>query len=137
MALITTAPETISGKITAIFKSVAQLSEEKETFDASIETAAKAAEMFMSERINLVINFTDSDGKPIYGVKAVYTDEDDQIAALSTQKAYGVFFKPVLDSGSAVLTAEFMGTTYVGSADLTDADVLLGVDAITFSQPEG
>lgn len=118
MALITTAPETISGKITAIFKSVAQLSED-------------------AERINLVINFTDSNGKPIYGVKAVYTDEDDQIAALSTQKTYGVFFKPVLSSGSAVLTAEFMGTTYVGSADLTDADVLLGVDAITFSQPEG
>lgn len=30
--------------------------EQKETFGASIETAAKAAEMFMSERINLVMN---------------------------------------------------------------------------------
>ena len=118
MALITTAPETISGKISAIFKSVAQLSEQ-------------------TDRINLVVDFTDANGKPIYGVKAFYTDEDDQIAALSTQKAYGVYFSPVIDTGSAVLTAEFMGETYVGSADLTDADVLLGVDAITFSQPEG
>ena len=70
MALITTAPETISGKITAIFKSVAQLSED-------------------AERINLVINFTDSNGKPIYGVKAVYTDEDDQIGRISDRIAVG------------------------------------------------
>ena len=117
MALITTAPAAISGKISAIFKSVAQLSE-------------------LTERINLVVDFTDASGNPIYGVKAVYTDEDDQIAALSTQKAYGVYFAPVIDTGSAVLTAEFMGEIYVGSADLTDADVLLGVDAITFTQAE-
>ena len=117
MALITSAPATIKAKISAVFTSVAQLTEQ-------------------SDRINLILSFTDADGNPIYGVKAVYTDEDDQIEALSTQKSYGVFFKPVVSEGSASLTAEFMDEEYTGTADLTDADVLLGVDALTFSKED-
>lgn len=87
MALITTAPETLTATIVSIFSSGKLLSTEE------------------GDRTNIVLAFE------VDGVKAVYTDEADDIPALITQKEYGVFF----GVGEADLTCEYMGEIYTGA----------------------
>lgn len=78
------------------------------------------------------VSFKSIDGTPLYGVTAVWTDEQAEIEALAAEKPYGVWINPI----SGEFTVEFAGYTYVGTADLTDADVLAGVTPIEFITTE-
>ena len=78
------------------------------------------------------VSFKSIDGTPLYGVTAVWTDEQAEIEALAAQKPYGVWINPI----SCTFTVKFAGYTYVGTADLTDADVLAGVTPIEFMTTE-
>lgn len=78
------------------------------------------------------VSFKSIDGTPLYGVIAVWTDEQAEIEALAAQKPYGVWINPI----SGTFTVKFAGYTYVGSADLTDNDVLTGVTPIQFTSSE-
>ena len=89
MALITTAPDTLTATIIQIFTSPALLDTE------------------VGDRTNVIVQFN------VDGVKATYTDEADDITALITQKEYGVYF----GIGEADLTCEYMGEVYTGSID--------------------
>lgn len=75
------------------------------------------------------VSFKSIDGTPLYGVTAVWTDEQAEIEALAAEKPYGVWINPI----DGTFTVKFAGYTYVGSADLTDADVLAGVTPIEFT----
>lgn len=75
------------------------------------------------------VSFKSIDGTPLYGVAAVWTDEQAEIEALAAQKPYGVWINPI----SGTFTVKFAGYTYVGSADLTDPDVLAGITPIKFN----
>lgn len=79
------------------------------------------------------VSFKTIDGTPLYGVKAVWTNEQAEIEALAAQKPYGVWINPI----SGTFTVKFAGYTYVGSADLTDQDVLAGVTPIEFTNQSG
>lgn len=106
MALITEAPATLTGKITGLFSSVPQLSE--------------------TSRTNITVEF---DAARVF---AIYTNEANQIAALSTQKDYCVFMGPVVnDDEEYVLKVSFLGATY--TCELTVASAALGLE-ITFSK---
>lgn len=78
------------------------------------------------------VSFKSIDGTPLYGVTAVWTDEQAEIEALAAQKPYGVWINPI----DGTFTVKFADYTYVGSADLTDADVLAGVTPIEFITTE-
>lgn len=78
------------------------------------------------------VSFKSIDGTPLYGVTAVWTDEQAEIEALAAQKPYGVWINPI----DGTFTVKFAGYTYVGSADLTDPDVLAGVTPIEFTSAE-
>lgn len=78
------------------------------------------------------MTFKNIDGDPLYGVTAVWTDEQAEIAALAAQKPYGVWINPI----DGTFTVKFAGYTYVGSADLTDSDVLAGITPIEFTSAE-
>lgn len=105
MALITSAPNTITGVLTQIFLSPAFGDEE-------------------TPRVNWVINFE------LPTVKAIYTDEESQIADLSTIKPYGVFFKPYENNSEEIeLKCSFMGATYTAE----DPDGTIG-EEITFTK---
>lgn len=106
MALITEAPATLTGKITSLFSSVPQLSE--------------------TSRTNITVEF---DAARVF---AIYTSEEDQIEALSTQKDYCVFMGPVVnDDEEYVLKVLFLGATY--TCELAVASAALGLE-ITFSK---
>lgn len=75
------------------------------------------------------VSFKSIDGMPLYGVTAVWTDEQAEIEALAAQKSYGVWINPV----DGEFTIKFAGYTYIGSADLTDSDVLAGITPIEFN----
>lgn len=106
MALISEAPATLTGKITALFSSVPQLSE--------------------TSRTNITVEF---DAARVF---AIYTDEADQIEALSTQKDYCVFMGPVVnDDDEYVLKVSYLGATY--TCELAVASAALGLE-ITFSK---
>lgn len=75
------------------------------------------------------MTFKDTNGVPLYGVTAVWTDEQTEIKALAAQKSYGVWINPV----DGEFTIKFAGYTYKGSADLTDPNVLAGITAIEFN----
>lgn len=77
-------------------------------------------------------SFKSIDGTPLYGVTAVWTDEQAEIAALAAQKPYGVWINPI----DGTFTVKFADYTYVGTADLTDADILAGVTPIEFITTE-
>lgn len=79
------------------------------------------------------VSFKSIDGTPLYGVTAVWTDEQAEIEALAAQKPYGVWFNPI----GGTFTVKFAGYTYVGSADLTDPNVLAGVTPIEFANQSG
>lgn len=79
------------------------------------------------------VSFKSIDGTPLYGVTAVWTDEQAEIEALAAEKPYGVWINPI----SGEFTVKFAGYTYVGTADLTDADVLAGVTPIEFANQSG
>lgn len=78
------------------------------------------------------VRFKSIDGTPLYGVTAVWTDEQAEIEALAAEKPYGVWINPI----SGEFTVKFAGYTYKGTADLTDADVLAGVTPIEFTSAE-
>ena len=78
------------------------------------------------------VSFKSIDGTPLYGVTAVWTDEQAEIEALAAQKPYGVWINPI----DGTFTVKFAGYTYVGSADLTDSDVLAGITPIEFTSAE-
>ena len=78
------------------------------------------------------VSFKSIDGTPLYGVTAVWTDEQAEIEALAAQKPYGVWINPI----DGTFTVKFAGYTYVGTADLTDDDVLAGVTPIEFTTTE-
>lgn len=78
------------------------------------------------------VSFKSIDGTPLYGVTAVWTDEQAEIEALAAQKPYGVWINPI----DGTFTVKFVGYTYVGSADLTDSDVLTGITPIEFTSAE-
>ena len=106
MALITEAPATLTGTITALFSSVPQLSE--------------------TSRTNITVEF---DAARVF---AIYTDEEDQIAALSTQKYYCAFMGPVVnDDDEYVLKVSYLGATY--TCELAVASTALGLE-ITFTK---
>ena len=106
MALITEAPATLTGTITGLFSSVPQLAE--------------------TSRTNITVEF---DAARVF---ATYTNEADQIAALSTQKDYCVFMGPVVnDDEEYVLKVSFLGATY--TCELAVASAALGLE-ITFSK---
>lgn len=108
MALITSAPATLTGTITALFSSVPQPSK--------------------TSRTNITVEFDAS------RVFAIYTDEEGQIAALSTQKDYCVFMDPVVnDDEEYVLKVSFLGATY--TCELAVASAALGLE-ITFTKDE-
>lgn len=79
------------------------------------------------------VSFKSIDGTPMYGVTAVWTDEQAEIEALAAQKPYGIWINPI----DGTFTVKFAGYTYVGSADLTDRDVLAGVTPIEFANQSG
>lgn len=79
------------------------------------------------------VSFKSIDGTPLYGVTAVWTDEQAEIEALAAQKPYGVWINPI----DGTFTVKFAGYTYVGSADLTDSDVLAGITSIEFANQSG
>ena len=79
------------------------------------------------------VRFKSIDGTPLYGVTAVWTDEQAEIEALAAEKPYGVWINPI----SGEFTVKFAGYTYKGTADLTDADVLAGVTPIEFANQSG
>ena len=79
------------------------------------------------------MTFKNIDGDPLYGVTAVWTDEQAEIEALATQKPYGVWINPI----NGTFTVKFAGYTYVGTADLTDPRVLGGVTKIEFNNTSG
>ena len=79
------------------------------------------------------VSFKSIDGTPLYGVTAVWTDEQAEIEALAAQKPYGVWINPI----DGTFTVKFAGYTYVGSADLTDSDVLAGITPIEFANQSG
>ena len=79
------------------------------------------------------VTFKDINGDPLYGVTAVWTDEQAEIEALAAQKPYGVWINPI----DGTFTVKFAGYTYVGSADLTDPDVLAGITPIEFANQSG
>jgi hypothetical protein len=79
------------------------------------------------------VSFKSIDGTPLYGVIAVWTDEQAEIEALAAQKPYGVWINPI----DGTFTVKFAGYTYVGSADLTDSDVLAGITPIEFASQNG
>ena len=72
------------------------------------------------------VSFKSIDGTPLYGVTAVWTDEQAEIEALAAEKPYGIWINPI----DGTFTVKFAGYTYVGSADLTDVDVLSCVTPI-------
>lgn len=78
------------------------------------------------------VSFKSIDGTPLYGVAAVWTDEQAEIEALAAEKPYGVWINPI----NGTFTVKFAGYTYTGSADLTDDDVLAGVTPIQFTSAE-
>ena len=78
------------------------------------------------------VSFKSIDGTPLYGVTAVWTDEQAEIEALAAQKPYGIWINPI----DGTFTVKFADYTYVGTADLTDADVLAGVTPIEFITTE-
>lgn len=78
------------------------------------------------------VSFKSIDGTPLYGVTAVWTDEQAEIEALAAEKPYGVWINPI----DGVFTVKFADYTYVGTADLIDADVLAGVTLIEFITTE-
>lgn len=78
------------------------------------------------------VSFKSIDGTPLHGVTAVWTDEQAEIEALAAQKPYGVWINPI----DGTFTVKFAGYTYVGSADLTDSDVLAGITSIEFTTAE-
>lgn len=78
------------------------------------------------------VSFKSIDGTPLYGVAAVWTDEQAEIEALAAQKPYGVWINPI----DGTFTVKFAGYTYVGNADLTDQDVLAGITPIEFTSAE-
>lgn len=78
------------------------------------------------------VSFKSIDGTPLYGVTAVWTDEQTEIEALAAQKPYGVWINPI----DGTFTVKFAGYTYVGRADLTDRDVLAGITPIEFTSAE-
>lgn len=78
------------------------------------------------------VSFKSIDGTPLYGVTAVWTDEQAEIEALAAQKPYGVWINPI----DGTFTVKFAGYTYVGTADLTDPDVLAGITPIEFTLAE-
>ena len=78
------------------------------------------------------VSFKSIDGTPLYGVTAVWTDEQAEIEALAAQKPYGVWINPI----DGTFTVKFAGYTYVGTADLTDDDVLAGITPIEFITAE-
>ena len=79
------------------------------------------------------VRFKSIDGTPLYGVTAVWTNEQAEIEALAAQKSYGVWINPI----SGEFTVKFAGYTYIGSADLTDPDVLAGITPIEFNNQSG
>ena len=79
------------------------------------------------------VSFKSIDGTPLYGVTTVWTDEQAEIEALAAQKPYGVWINPI----DGTFTVKFAGYTYVGSADLTDSDVLAGITPIEFTNQSG
>ena len=108
MALITEAPATLTGTITGLFSSVPQLSE--------------------TSRTNITVEFDAA------RVLAIYTNEADQIAALSTQKDYCVFMGPVVnDDDEYVLKVSFLGATYTCELAIADAQV---EQQLTFTKDE-
>lgn len=90
MALITEAPATLTGKLSSVFLSVPQLNEQ-------------------TERVNVTVEF---DAARVF---AIYTNEANQIAALSTQKDYCVFMNPPFIGGFMTLKVAFLGATYTAS----------------------
>lgn len=106
MALITEAPATLTGKISDVFLSVPQLNEQ-------------------TERVNVTVEFDTA------RVFAIYTNEADQIAALSTQKEYCVFMAPVFEGGQMTLKVAFLGATYTASVPV--ASLTIGYQ-ITFNK---
>ena len=76
--------------------------------------------------------------RPLYGVKAVYEDEAEQIAILATVKDYGAYFCPTVNIGAEEMYfyAEFMGEQYRSIVDLTDDQSLRGGDYISFEKQE-
>lgn len=78
------------------------------------------------------VSFKSIDGTPLYGVTAVWTDEQAEIEALAAEKPYGVWINPI----DGTFTVKFAGYTYAGTADLTDDDVLAGVTPIEFTSAE-
>lgn len=75
------------------------------------------------------VSFKSIDGTPLYGVTAVWTDEQAEIEALAAQKSYGVWINPI----NGKFTIKFAGYTYTGTADLDDPDVLAGIKPIEFN----
>lgn len=78
------------------------------------------------------VSFKSIDGTPLYGVTAVWTDEQTEIEALAAQKPYGVWINPI----NGTFTVKFAGYTYTGTADLTDPLVLAGITPIEFITTE-
>lgn len=105
MALITSAPATLTGTITGLFSSVPQLSE--------------------TSRTNITVEFDAA------RVLAIYTNEADQIEALSTQKDYCVFMGPVVNDNKYVLKVAYLDATY--TCELAVATAALGLE-ITFTK---
>lgn len=79
------------------------------------------------------VSFKSIDGTPLYGVTAVWTDEQAEIEALAAQKPYGVWINPI----DGTFTVKFAGYTYTGTGDLDDPDVLAGITAIEFANQSG
>lgn len=75
------------------------------------------------------MTFKDTNGVPLYGVKAVWTDEQAEIEALAAQKSYGVWINPI----DGTFTVKFAGYAYTGTADLDNPGVLAGITPIEFN----
>lgn len=73
-----------------------------------------------TDRINVVVQFNKET------TKAIYTDEEDEIAGLTTQKGYGVYFN-TKDNGKVTFLVDGVETTgylHFSSMSIDDTEIV-------------
>ncbi len=98
---------------------------------------AKVIKSFIeNNKIFLVLQFYHN-GKQLDGIKAVYTNEETQIPAFSTQKEYCVYYNPPKDGNKFVIKVVYGNTLYSAYIKDNATDILNGKSEIIFKIDKG
>lgn len=89
-----------------------------------------------NNKLFLVLQFYHN-GKQLDGIKAVYTNEEEQIPTLSTQKEYCVYYDPPKDGNKFVIKVAYGNTLYSAYIKDNATDILNGNSEITFKIDKG